>query len=41
MRVDIFGPRIWFKTKSRIEAGEEICFDYGKSFWKDHPTPPA
>lgn len=26
-------PRVWFVAMRDIEAGEEICFDYGEDYW--------
>lgn len=26
-------PRVWFVANRRIDAGEEICFDYGDDYW--------
>jgi SET domain-containing protein len=26
-------PRVWFVANRDIEAGEEICFDYGDDYW--------
>lgn len=26
-------PRVWFVAKRDIEAGEELCFDYGDGYW--------
>lgn len=26
-------PRVWFMANRDIEAGEEICFDYGDDYW--------
>ena len=26
-------PRVWFMAKRDIEAGEELCFNYGEDYW--------
>ena len=28
-------PRVWFVANRDIEAGEELCFDYGDDYWLD------
>ena len=26
-------PRVWFMANRDIDAGEELCFDYGEDYW--------
>lgn len=36
----LVGPSFrWFLVK-RISAGQEILFDYGEDYWKNHEHPP-
>ena len=31
--------RIFIRAKKRINAGEEICYDYGPEYWDEHIKP--
>ena len=35
------GPRVWFVSTRPIEAGEELCFDYGEEYWFEEDKPVA
>jgi SET domain-containing protein len=32
--VEMARPQLWFKALRDIDAGEEICYDYGISYWE-------
>lgn len=36
---DVKGKRIIVTAKRSIQAGEELTYDYGKSFWNDYIKP--
>ena len=29
---------VWIKAKTEINVGQEICVNYGKTYWKLHPN---
>ncbi len=35
----IYKGRVYIFTSKKIKAGEEICYDYGKAYWKEHIEP--
>jgi SET domain-containing protein len=35
----VYGHRIWIWSKTDIQAGEEITYDYGKEYFDDHIRP--
>ena len=35
----VSGRRVWIWSKRKIEAGEEITYDYGKEYFDDHIRP--
>jgi len=32
------GPRVWFVANRDIKPGEELCFDYGETYWFEDDT---
>lgn len=36
---DIIKGRIYVQTRRKIEAGEELFYDYGKDYWEEHIKP--
>ncbi len=36
---DTVHGRVFIYTKRKIEAGEELCYDYGKEYWGEYIKP--
>ena len=36
---DTYKDHVWIKSRKKIAAGEEICYDYGKEYWNEYIKP--